>query len=723
MKKHEDMVHFEPAEKVVQILKNKTQNDNSLFFRVLVAYYFTKVASMMRTNIKTHDRGVIPVGMYALNLSTSGSGKGYSTNMVEEQVINQFRDRFTNETFPKISEKNLAKLAIKRSIKTGEDDETSIQRVTQEFEDLGALLFSFDDASPQGVKQMRHKLLMSKSGSVNLEIDEIGSNLLGSVPVLNTFLELYDVGKIKQKLIKNTGENKRNEDIDGRTPTNMMLFGTPNKLLNGGKIEEEFYSMLNTGYARRCIFGYHKKPKTDITMSPEEIYDMLTDTAMDEYLLELSTKLGRLADPVNFGQTLTLTKDVALQLIEYKLDCDIKSDAMKEHEEIMKSEMSHRYYKALKLAGAYAFIDGSFEVAEDHLHHAIKLVEESGEAFKAILTRERNYVKLAKYISEVGREITQVDLVEDLPFYRGSAAQKNEQMALAIAYGYKNNIIIKKSFSDGIEFLQGESMDVTDLDKMQISYSQNITENFQPDIAPFSDLHKLVKASGYHYAAHKYIDGYRNSSNLIPGFNLVILDVDHGITLSAAQNLLKDYKALFSTTKSHTKQTNRFRIILPLSHTVKLKSDAYSKFMENVFNWLPFEVDTATKDCARKWESFNGDHHYQDGDLLDATLFIPQTRKEEEQTKTYLDNNGLSNMERWFHLNTNSGNRSDHLVRYALILVDNGYSIENIRNSVLQFNSKLKDQLEEEEVNNTILITAMKAVTKRDIALSNSSQP
>ena len=80
-------------------------------------------------------------------------------------------------------------------------------------------------------------------------------------------------------------------------------------------------------------------------------------------------------------------------------------------------------------------------------------------------------------------------------------------------------------------------------------------------------------------------------------------------------------------------------------------------------------------------------------------------------------------MERWFHLNTNSGNRSDHLVRYALILVDNGYSIENIRNSVLQFNSKLKDQLEEEEVNNTILITAMKAVTKRDIALSNSSQP
>ena len=104
--------HFEPAEKLVKVLMQKTQNSNPLFFRVLVAYYFSKVASMMRTDIKTHDRGLIPVSLYALNLASSGHGKGFSTNIVEEKVINQFKERFLNETIPAVSEKNLAKLAL-----------------------------------------------------------------------------------------------------------------------------------------------------------------------------------------------------------------------------------------------------------------------------------------------------------------------------------------------------------------------------------------------------------------------------------------------------------------------------------------------------------------------------------------------------------------------------------------------------------------------------------
>ena len=717
MKDVKDMTFFEPAEKLVKILMDRTQNRNALFFRVLVAYYLTKITSMMRIDIKTHDRGNIPVSMYAINLSTSGTGKGFATNIVEEQVINQFRTRFLEETFPKVSEKNLARLAIKRAAKTGEDQDTVLDKVRKEFEDLGELAFSFDGGTSPAVKQMRHKLLMADAGSVNLEIDEIGSNMSGNVEVLNTFLELFDVGKVKQKLIKNTSENKRNVEIDGRTPTNMMLFGTPSKLLNGGREESEFYAMLETGYARRCIFGYHKKPKTDSTMTENALYDMLTNPKAADYLKELSNKLARLADPINFNQTLSISKDVSLQVLRYKLDCDLLADKMKEHEDIPKAEMSHRYYKALKLAGTYAFIDGSHEVKEAHLHSAIKLVEESGQAFSKILTRERNYVKLAKYLANVGREVTQVDLVEDLQFYRGAEAQKRELMALAIAYGYKNNIIIKKTYDQNIEFLTGESMEVTSLDKLTLSYGTDITKDFKADVAPFDQLHKLVRLPNYHYTAHHFLDGYRNSTNLIQGFNMVILDIDSGVNLLTAQKLLDGYKCLFTTTKRHTPTLNRFRIIMPLSHKVKLSAEVYAQFMENVFNWLPFEVDTATKDCARKWQSFDGSHVYQDGKLLDATLFIPQTRKEEEQAQVIMDTNGLSNMERWFFLNTDKGNRSNQLIRYALVLVDNGFSIEGARNGVLQFNSKLKDKLTEDEITQTIMVTVIKAVTKRDMKL------
>jgi len=486
MKPYTDMQYFGPSEKLVKVLMKKTQNTNPRFFRILVAYYFTKVASMMRTDIKTHDRGIIPVSMYAINLASSGHGKGHSTNIVEEHVINQFRDRFLNDTFQVAANVNLPKISLKRALKYNEDPDDMLEKVNKEFENLGTLAFSFDSGTTAAVKQMRHKLLMAGAGSVNFEMDEIGSNLMGNVEVLSAFLELYDVGKIKQKLVKNTAENKRVEDIEGRTPTNMILFGTPSKLLDGDKTEREFDAMQETGFARRCFFGYTKKQPKKEDLSAKEIYDMMTDAASSDYLDELSIKLGKLADMSYFQTILDMTKDVSLELITYNIDCDRRADKMKEHEEILKAEMSHRYYKALKLAGTYAFIDGSHEITMDHLHNAIKLAEESGEAFGELRTRERNYVKLAHYIANVGREVTQVDLVEDLPFYKGGTAQQRDMMALAIAYGYKHNIVIKKSYDNGIEFLKGESMAVTDLDKMILSYSQDIARNYKADEAPFN---------------------------------------------------------------------------------------------------------------------------------------------------------------------------------------------------------------------------------------------
>lgn len=718
MKETSDMEYCEDSEKLVNILMKKTQNNNPLFFRVLVGYSFAKVASMMRTNINVHGRGVIPVSMYALNLATSGAGKGHSTNIIEEQVTNKFKRTFMEDTFPAIAEKNLAVLATKRAIKKNEDPDDMLEKVTKEFNTLGKLLFSFDSGTSPAVKQMRHILLMSCAGSINLEIDEIGSNLMSNIDVLNTFLELFDVGKVKQKLIKNTSENIRSEEIDGRTPTNMMLFGTPAKLLNGGKTEEEFHSMLETGFARRCIFGYSSKHERDISLTPEQIYDQMGDTTDHSFLDSLSNKLEQLADMVNFETTLTMSKKVNLLLIQYKSQCEHLADAMKEHEEVHKAELAHRYYKTIKLAGAYAFIEGNHEITEENLYAAIKLVEESGDAFARILTRERNYVKLAKYIASIGREVTQVDLIEDLPFYKGSEGQKKDMMTLAVAYGYKNNIVIKKSYSDGIEFLEGESMAVTDLDQLRISYNNEAvdgpTEKYLADEAKFEDLHKVVTLPGYSYTAHHLKGGYRSAANAIQGFNLVILDIDDGISLSTAQMLLKGHKAMFATTKSHTDQKNRFRIILPLSHMVKLSTEDYKQFMENVFNWLPFDVDTATKDIARKWSSFNGSYFYEDGEMLDALMFIPQTKKAEEFNNQVLSNTSLNNLERWFFLNTASGNRSNQIHNYALTLVDSGYTLDAVKDAVMAFNKKLKNGLPEEEINNTILLTAMKAIVARD---------
>ena len=251
------------SEKIVDILVRKVNNDNRHFFRILVGYYLSKVASMMRCNIQTNDRDVVPVNTYVLNLMISGAGKGHSTNILEREFVAHFKKQFLDTVFPRKAEEHMATLAEEKArsrIATNQSmlslpEEIAIQtdKLDKHFERLGELAFSFDSATTPAVKQMREKLLLASAGSMNLELDEVGSNMSGNVDVLNTFLELYDVGLIKQKLIKNTVDSIRSEEMTGNTPTNLMLFGTPTKLLDGGKVEEEFKQFLETGSNRYLL--------------------------------------------------------------------------------------------------------------------------------------------------------------------------------------------------------------------------------------------------------------------------------------------------------------------------------------------------------------------------------------------------------------------------------------------------------------------------------------
>jgi len=713
MLSYDQMSHHPESEQLVSILCSKTQNNSPLFFRVLVGYYFSMIASMMRTTIATHDRGDIPVNMFALNLSTSGSGKGYSTNIMKKEVINQFRHTFLEETFSILAENNLPKLALRRANRKSTDPDQELIRVQKEFDQLGNLAFSFDSGTPAAVKQMRHKLLMADAGSLNLQIDEIGSNLLSNIDVLNTFLELYDVGLIDQKLTKNTAENIRSEEIIGNTPTNMLLFGTPSKLLNGGKTEEELYSMLESGYARRCFFGYSSRAFNKSQPTPEEVYNQLTNKTSNQYLEDLSDKLAMLADISNVNKRLVMSKETSLLVIEYRLKCEKEAEQYREHEEMKKAEISHRYFKALKLAGAYAFVDGSPELTMDHLYQAIKLAEESGDSFNRMLTRDRAYVRLAKYIASAKCDVTQADLVEDLPFYRGAQGQKQEMLTLATAYGYRNNIIIKKSFADGIEFLRGETLKETDLASLVISWSTDIATDYRNERAPFEDLHKLTQYNGFHWVNHHLTDGHRNEESCIPGFNLIVVDVDGTANIETVKLLLKNHKFMIYTTKRHTDEEHRFRILLPMNYELQMDAKDFKEFMLNVYDWLPFEVDRATNQRARKWLSHAGHYEYNEGELLDVLPFIPKTSKNEERKQLLNTQQSMDNLERWVINNIGDGNRNNMLLRYALILVDSGHEFESIRQRVVALNDKLVDKLDEAEIMSTIMITVAKTISRQ----------
>lgn len=724
--------HHPAIKEMVDVLCNRTQNADRSFFQVEAAYFLAKMAATMRANISTKIFGeAIPVNIYALGLATSGYGKGHSIYIIENEFMKGFQKRFMEDTFNVVSEMNLNKIAGDRAARLGSDVGEELERVEKEFKTAGPYPFTFDSGTAPAVKQLRHKLLLSGCGAINLQIDEIGSNLVNNTDILTLYLELYDQGMVKQKLVKNTADNQRGDDMDGKTPTNALLFGTPSKLLDGGANEEHFYDFLDIGYARRCIFGHGQQSKRNTeNLTVEELYDRLSNPANTQSINKWFAQFHRLADAAMYGWRIVLDDAVGIKLLEYKMACERAADQLKEHEEIRKAELSHRYFKAMKLAGAFAFVDESNEIEMDHLMSAILLVEESGQSFQMILNREKTYVKLARYIADVGTPLTHADLHEALPFYVKGTAARNEMLTMATAWGYRRHIIIRKMFTDGIEFFEGEKLQETDIDEINVSYSDHWAYNYLAEKVPFDKLHLMTQNPDTHWTNHFFKNGeegkgHRTEENVVPGFNMIVIDVDGGVRLHAVHELLKDYKFMTYTTKRHQfyegidergdeiRGPDRFRLMIPINYNLKLDSEDYREFMNSFMDWLPFKTDESANQRAKKWESCaTGTYHYNlEGELLDVLDFIPKTSRNEAYKNQSKELQSLDNLERWFAQRIASGNRNNQMIKFALALVDSGLSLIEVSKAVHEFNKKLSNPMSEDEIDKTIMVTVSKRYT------------
>ena len=98
MKAFKEMDYHPIADKLALILCARTQNSNPIFFRTMVAYYFSTMSSSMRCSVLLPDKQEIPTNMYAVNLMVSGGGKGKAANILEEEITHLFREAFVENT-------------------------------------------------------------------------------------------------------------------------------------------------------------------------------------------------------------------------------------------------------------------------------------------------------------------------------------------------------------------------------------------------------------------------------------------------------------------------------------------------------------------------------------------------------------------------------------------------------------------------------------------------
>jgi hypothetical protein len=305
--------------------------------------------------------------------------------------------------------------------------------------------------------------------------------------------------------------------------------------------------------------------------------------------------------------------------------------------------------------------------------------------------------------------------MENNPFYGRSGSQRNEMMNLAIAWGYKNHMVIKKTYADGVEFFSGKKLKETDLNEMIISWSEDYAYHYTNETGAFDQLHRMTQAPGLHFLNHQLVagekgEGHRQDKNIVPGFNMIVIDVDGTATVDAAASLLSGYKFLLYTTKSHKDEgEHRFRMIFPINYHLELDQEDYKKFMNAFMDWLPFETDRGANQRARKWETFDGLYHYNmDGDIIDALDFIPQTSRNEDHKRMRQKLTSMDKLEGWFAGKISDGNRNNMMLRFAMALMDNGVGYDEVAARTIDFNKKLPEPLEEDELHRTVLVSVAK---------------
>lgn len=690
--------------KIHNIVESKMGATDNHFMNMMIFNKLSQIATHMHINIETWDKTLVPCNFYGLSLAPSGYNKGRLNNILEDNVFKSFKKEY-DEFSSTIASETMSLNAERQAAKDGISEEEAMDLLIKRWQRLPDKLYDFSDATEAGLKGAREKFTMAGIGGTCMEIDEIAYNLEKFKEVLTVLLEAYDVGKAKDKLIKIDSNS-----ASGKIPSTLFMFGSPTSLLNGSKEENDFFAMLRQGYARRMFFSYIKDYSSKSKETAKDILNRSRISQVEES--ELLSYFQDIATRDWHNKTITATDDIWEQVIQYKIDCEEEALKYKEHEDIQKFELSHRYWKVLKVMGLLAIADKRDYIKLQDFQDAKLIATQSGSHFLDIVNREPNYVRLFNFMSDMGKKLTEADLYEHLYFYSNSNQSARKDMRnLASAYAYNQNGFIRETIKNGVTFYEAEVMKKTDLDKIKLSYSTDITYNYENVEVKWEELKQFFITDGLHYTVHHFKDGHRNSENLIEGFNLLVLDIDDGLSIDMVRSILNDYTYYIYTTKRHTKDKHRFRVVMPLSNIVKLNDKDYKSFMENIFAWLPFDVDSATKDCSRKWLCNAGESYSNSGIMLDPTDFIPDTSNQKEHTRKLENLSNLDNLEKFFVSQIDDGlGRNNILLKFALMLVDGGLSYENIEDRVLSLNDKLETSISVQEIMSTVMKTVRRKI-------------
>lgn len=588
----------------------------------------------------------------------------------------------------------------------------------------------------QSMKELTHY-----EGNVHCVSMPKGTVIVRRNGLVNFNGNCFDLGNKEVTYTK--GAEFRSDEISGQ-PVSALFAGSPGYILYDESTRKKFHVTFMSKMARRSWFCYEpedvKEPDFSTADNPITAmldYEAAIEKQADEAINEVSVEVEQI--------TLDNIKKLSIPVPVDEAIFDIFTVYKRYNKEVIADKgvqdtvyslvRAHLQWKALKLAGALAVIEGTSKVTVKQYITAIQYAE----MFDGDITEfERDINKAPhEYLSDYLQKSTGADNKNFINIHeikkRGfstsiSASKLQEVVHLCAGYDV-NGVYAVAENASGITYEQIRKTDILGISYLPIDNTRlnNAIDNNAPSAeitriknataaasnqgysyyeTAFDELGLLLQGD-YAYSPFNFRDGVRGKDNIIGGTKWLVIDVDKTtLDYNDAHFLLEGINHHVALT-SDKHNTFKYRVLIELDSYVELSAIAWKHFFTKIADDLNLSADVLPQ--SQLFFSYSGRPVLSctDGTPMECRDYVMYAKEKEteggivesikkipQNQRNSMLNDPLTTF--WYAFDAEKGRRSVTLyraVRHALDLeADLDYTLDLLE----QINAYMSESLDEE---------------------------
>ena len=691
-------------------------------YKMKVALTITEIirfVSQFKKNILLSNDSLIPINSLTFCLAKSGIGKDSSIRAVSKcfedsyKFIEELRKtRATNNAIEKANEEGLTN--------------PESWSVYKDFY-MPPCALSVGISTPEGLIQYLDDISKDILGSGYVYSGEFATELLSNPNILENIKILSEVYDEGLKVIKVLKDRAKQTNITNVVASGLFM-SSPDLIIYSDPVKNRFKSEFNTKLARRSFFIFVDKPSN--VREEEDIYasiqlDKIREEEAKEvrnvFNAELLSLTKDLVDSI--GEPITIHSDTEMLFYLYKRYNEDEGNKISDIQHpISKLNREHMQWKALKLAGAFALMDNSTEILQEHYINAIRFVEFIANdiaLFENELMKEP-YESFCSYMKENtvdGKSSIKLHSLKKLGYITAKTSpllKMKELVQLANSYDTTGDYTINEDCIHYTELIQTDDINITYLavEGTKEERAKKCSMGYVSETCVFEDLVNMLEGD-FAYSPFKFANGRRGNDYIEGGCKWIVLDVDKSqITDEEAHLLLSDIKHIIVRT-SDKDNAFKFRILIELDAEIDIPSNAWKLFLKVVAEDLGLIVDYLSKShiLFSYSDSFETIKTNFEAEPLVVKPYLvrvqrhidegptPVTKISASRKKELLDNP----MDTFaYAYMSKSGEGSRNLIRAARHAKDLGASREEVLNLLIEINNYWEYGLSDERFDMTI---------------------